>query len=131
MTDTNNETPTPETKPAKPTKAVRAANAVIGTPTPVKRKTKEAKPAAKAKAKPAAKAAAKPAVRAADSAKIVVLEKGKKNPRNEGGGPYLRYQDVLKCNGKTVADFLKLQPKWRATLARAVKEGLIKLEDKE
>jgi hypothetical protein len=74
-------------------------------------------------------AKAKPAAKAGDNAKIIILEKGKKNPRKRrrGGGPWQRYEDVLQS--ETVADFLKKQPKWRATLNRAVKEGLIRIEE--
>jgi hypothetical protein len=72
------------------------------------------------KAKPAAKAAPGPF---ALNAKITVLPDGKENPRRQGSGPFARYEDILKS--KTVGDFLKRQPQWRATLKRAVDEGLI------
>jgi hypothetical protein len=60
-----------------------------------------------------------------NNVKIVVLAKGKVNPRTENTGPWVRYNAVLKS--KTVGDFLKKMPKWRTTLYRAKREGLIKL----
>jgi hypothetical protein len=47
------------------------------------------------------------------------------NPRREGLPPYERFEALRKS--KTVGDFLKKYPEWRATIARAVKENLIKV----
>lgn len=59
----------------------------------------------------------------AATARIVVLAKGKKNPRRPGTGPFKRYEMLVKS--KTVADFLKAMPEWRATINRNFNEGYI------
>jgi hypothetical protein len=64
-------------------------------------------------------------VRFADNARITVLPGGKTNPRREGSAPYKRYAVLLKS--RTVGAFLKSQPKWYATISRAVKENRIKV----
>jgi hypothetical protein len=63
--------------------------------------------------------------RYSDNARIVVLADGKDNPRREGTAPFKRYAVLLKS--RTVGAFLKSQPKWYATITRAVKEKRIKV----
>jgi hypothetical protein len=58
--------------------------------------------------------------RFADTARITVLPAGKENPRRKGGGPYQRYEVLLKS--RTVGEFLKKHPKWRSTIYRALTE---------
>jgi hypothetical protein len=60
-----------------------------------------------------------------ETAKIVVLAKGKTNPRRKNTGPFRRYEVLLKS--RTVAAFLKQMPKWRSTINRAEKEGFIRV----
>jgi hypothetical protein len=90
--------------------------------TTAKKVTKSTKSATKTTAKKTGKVGT---AKFADTAKITVLEKGKTNPRRPKTGPYNRYEALKKS--RTVADFLKVQPKWRATINRAVKEGFIKV----
>lgn len=63
--------------------------------------------------------------RYADSARITVLPAGKDNPRRKGTAPYNRYAVLLRS--RTVGAFLKAQPKWYATIVRAVKEQRVKV----
>jgi hypothetical protein len=58
-------------------------------------------------------------------AKIVVLPAGKENPRREGTARWQRYRDLQ--NSKTVGEFLKKHPRWRATVTRCVIDKLIEL----
>lgn len=106
--------------------------------TSAKRSTSTAKKPEPAKREPAKKAEtkqeqAKPTIprigtpRYPDTAKIVVLPKGKENPRRQGSPPYQRYAVLLKS--KTVGEFLKELPEWRATIARAVKEQRIEVKE--
>jgi len=60
-----------------------------------------------------------------DNAKITLLAKGKENPRRPNTGPFKRYEVLRKS--RTVAQFLKVLPKWRATINRAEKEGFIRV----
>ena len=62
-----------------------------------------------------------------DTAKIMVLPKGKENPRREGSGPFKRYAVLIKS--KTVGEFLKELPEWRSTINRAVKEERIEIKE--
>jgi hypothetical protein len=125
-----------KTKAAKPVK-VTAAEAVKA---PVVAKS-VAKEVLKQTTAPAAVkgATAAPVVgqaKFADTARITLVNPN--NPRKDvegkGGGefdtPFKRYAVIMQvANSKdnTVAAFLKVLPKWRATLNRAVKEGHIQI----
>jgi hypothetical protein len=60
-----------------------------------------------------------------DSQRIVVMPAGKTNPRRAGKGPFGRYAALVKS--RTVGDFVKMHPKWPQTIARAVREQLVKI----
>jgi hypothetical protein len=119
--------------PVKPTKGQQVAAPKVA--------AKVAKAVAKAAKVPAqvAGATASPIVgqaKFADTARITLVRKD--NPRKEVAGkggsdydtPHKRYAVIIQvANSKdnTVAAFLKVLPKWRATLNRAVKEGHIQI----
>src|SRR5215467_6113134 len=56
---------------------------------------------------------------------IVFTPKGKEmgNPRKKNSPAWKRFETLRKA--KTVGAFLKVLPRWRATISRAVNEGLI------
>jgi hypothetical protein len=66
-----------------------------------------------------------PALKYADDQRITVLAQGKENPRTPGKAPFKRYATLLKS--PTVGAFLKVHPNWTSTIARAVREGLIRV----
>jgi hypothetical protein len=84
---------------------------------------------AKVQAKPAPKAKVTngkaPARKYEDDQRITVLAQGKENPRSPGKPPFKRYETLLKS--PTVGAFLKVHPKWASTIARAVREGLVRV----
>jgi hypothetical protein len=99
--------------------------------TPAPQAPAKGKYRARTKAKVQAKAKAKatngkaPAPKYADDQRITVLAQGKENPRSPGKAPFKRYATLLKS--PTVGAFLKVHPKWISTIARAVREGLVRV----
>lgn len=97
--------------------------------TPAPQAPAKGKYRARIKAKPVAKAKATngkaPAPKYADDQRITVLAQGKENPRTPGKAPFKRYETLLKS--PTVGAFLKVHPKWASTIARAVREGLVRV----
>jgi hypothetical protein len=128
--------------PAKVAKVAKAIAATAPVTLPAKRVAKITKAQIAKVNKAPAKAPDVVAVplpgtpKLADSARIVLV-KGDYNPRKpvEGKGgdydtPFKRYQviiQVAQSKNPTVAAFLKVLPKWRSTLNRAVKDGHIQI----
>jgi hypothetical protein len=123
MSDVNTVAPAPKAKLAP--KAAKASPAPKGKAKATPKGKGKARAGARVNKVPT-KRGRKPLSASANlKARIVVLPKGKENPRNKGTGPFERYAVILKS--KTVGDFLAKLPDWYATLLRAQKEGYIKI----
>jgi len=58
--------------------------------------------------------------------KITVLPAAKKEGlRRKGTAPFRRFEDLKRS--RTVGQFLKRHPKWMTTIARAVREELVRV----